>query len=69
MTKSPFSGPDEPWVASVKCDGCGLYYEELSALVWGRKNGLLRRLLCINCDPSSEKKVPYTVTQEGAEGR
>lgn len=47
--------PDEPDVAEITCDGCKKTYWELSALVWGRNNALIGKLLCIECDPTSEK--------------
>ncbi len=66
MMNSRFRAPDKPRVGPSRCDGCNFYYEELSSLIWGRCNGLIKRLLCISCDTDAEKKVPYTVTQKGA---
>lgn len=48
--------PDEPDVAEITCDGCYKPYLELSVLVWGRRNGLVGRLLCLECDPIAEKQ-------------
>lgn len=41
---------DTPDVTDVICDDCGGEFSELTALVWGRNNGLLHKLLCLECD-------------------
>ncbi len=46
---------DNPPLQGVYCDGCGAWYSELAALVWGKRVKLIARLLCINCDPDSNQ--------------
>ncbi len=45
----------------VYCDGCGRWYQELQVLVFGRRNGLIKILLCIECDPDAEYQQDITV--------
>ncbi|MBW8036450.1 MAG: hypothetical protein FVQ79_12705 [Planctomycetes bacterium] len=53
MTKSRSKRIDTPEVTDVICDECGEEFSELSALVWDHKNGLLYKLLCLECDMRS----------------
>lgn len=65
MTNSHFSKPDEPALSLVLCDGCGKFYDELAAVVWGRKNGLIKRLLCLECAPEAKNRPNINITQAG----
>ena len=60
MTKSHSSNSTGPALSGVYCDGCGKWYQELVVLVHGRHNGLVGRLLCIECDPVAESLVKLT---------
>ncbi len=60
MTKSHSSNSDGPALSGTYCDGCGVWYQELSVLVFGRLRGLIGRILCIECDPVAECLVKLT---------
>ncbi len=65
MTNSHSSEPDNPLVSWVRCDGCGDIYEELSAIAWGRRNGLLKKIFCIGCDTAALRRPDVLITQTG----
>lgn len=66
MTSSHSSSVDSPRLVWIACDACNRYYEELSAVAWGRRSGLIKRLLCIRCDPVALRRVSqdFTTTRE-----
>lgn len=64
MTKSHSSNSTGPALSGVYCDGCGKWYQELAVLVHGRNTGLVKRILCIFCDPVAE--TPVKLTELGA---
>lgn len=65
MTKSHSEEPDNPLVSWVRCDECGNIYEELAAIVWGRNNGIISLIYCIECDETALRIPDFFIPEIG----